>query len=161
MDAHLQPCIREFFLVFWKYWGARVSGIFAVPFAIASLAFSGIARWIFVALSISAFLFTAYLIWADERRRLVALEQHLVPRLRIEFEPLSAKFLHGISLNAPPVAMLYIRVIVRALSPVAHDCRVYLTRISRWDGERYVPMFDEQMPMPWCMKIHKHPVPKN
>ena len=45
--------------------------------------------------------------------------------------------------------MRYVRVIVRALSPVVRDCRAYLERISYWDGIQYVPLFDEQLPMPW------------
>ena len=45
--------------------------------------------------------------------------------------------------------MRYIRVIVRALSPVVRDCRAYLERISYWDGEQYVSLFDEQLPVPW------------
>ena len=43
-------------------------------------------------MAILAFLVTAYRIWADERRRLVQLEDHLAPRLRFEFDPKQPKF---------------------------------------------------------------------
>src|SRR5260370_1185054 len=148
MAQHPAPNIKGFFLVIWNDWGARMSGIFTVPFTILTIAFSGYARGLFGAMAIFAFLITAYRIWADERMRLVVLEQHFAPRLRIEFDPQAAKFVLP-TRTTGGINMRYIRVIVRALSPVVRDCRAYLERISYWDGETYIPLFDEQLPMPW------------
>jgi hypothetical protein len=85
--------------------------------------------------------------WMLEEQRFTALRERLAPRLRIEFDPSSSKFVSLTS--AGPTPMLYIRVIARALSPVAHNCRAYLARISRWDGAQYIAVFEEQLPMPW------------
>ena len=62
-----------------------MSGIFAVPFTTCAIVFSGYSRGIFVTMAIAAFLLTAYRVWVDEQRRLLSLQQHLAPRLRIEF----------------------------------------------------------------------------
>lgn len=142
-----------FFQVIWHDWGARMSGIFTVPFTLATIGFSGYARGIFGAMAILAFFATAYQIWADERRLLTALEQHLAPRLRIEFDPRNVKFVSPV-VTASGMRMVYVCVIARALSPTVRDCRAYLTGISYWNGERYLPLFEEQLPMPWS---YEHP----
>jgi hypothetical protein len=153
MVQHRPPNIRGFFHVIWYDWGARMSGIFTVPFTLATIVFTGYARGIFGAMAIAAFLATAYQIWADERRLLVSLEQHLAPRLRIEFDPRSPKFVSP-AVTANGIHMIYVRVLARSLSPIVRDCRAYLTGISFWNGERYVPLFDEQVPIPWS---YEHP----
>jgi hypothetical protein len=99
-------------------------------------------------MAILAFLFTAYRIWADERRQLVSLEQHLAPRLRIEFDPRQPKFVSVTSENSG-FAILYVRVLARALSPIVNNCRVYLQQVSQLNGERYVMLFDEPLLLPW------------
>lgn len=154
MPQHSTPNIREFLRVLWNDWGTRMSGIFTVPFTIAAIVTSSAyGQAIFGTMAVSAFLITAYRIWADERRKLVSLELHLAPGLRIEFDPQNPKFLSPVRTNNG-IDMLYLRVNARALSPVVRECRAYLTRISRWDGERYVSLFDEHLPMPWS---HQNP----
>jgi hypothetical protein len=144
------PNLKSFSLVIWRDWGARMSGIFTVPFTLAAIiAPSGYGRAIFGAMAILAFLVTAYRIWADERRRLVELEDHLAPRLRFEFDPKQAKFV-SVTPAMGGVEMLYVRVLARALSPTVNNCRGYLQRVSQWDGEKYVLLFDEMpFPLPW------------
>jgi len=148
LNRHYAPNIKSFFLVIWYDWGALMSGIFTVPFTAGTILFSGYGRGIFGAMAILAFLFTAYRIWADERRQLVFLEEHLAPRLRIEFDPHQPKFL---SMNAAGsgFAVLYVRVLARALSTTVQNCRVYLQQVSQLNGERYVMLFDEPLLLPW------------
>jgi hypothetical protein len=147
MEQHPTPNIKGFFLVIWDDWGSLMSGIFTVPFTIAALFAPSEYRAIFAVMAILAFALTAYRVWSDERMRVIGLEQHLSPRLRIEFDPHASKFVSPTT--ASGINMRYIRVIARALSPVVRDCRAYLERISYWDGETYVTLFDEQLPMPW------------
>ena len=124
-----------------------MSGIFTVPFTVGTILYSGYARGIFGAMSILAFLYTAYRIWGDERKQLVALEQHLAPRLRIEFDPNQAKF---VSITpAGGFDILYVRVLARAMSPTVQNCRGYLQRVSQLQGETYVMLFDEPLLLPW------------
>jgi hypothetical protein len=125
MDRHPLPNIRGFFSVIWYDWGALMSGIFTVPFTLATIVFTGYARGIFGAMAILAFLATAYRVWADERRLLIGLEQHLAPRLGIEFDPRSRKFIAPV-VTASGIRMIYMRVVARALSPVVRDCKAYL-----------------------------------
>ncbi len=158
MAQHAAPSVREFLRVLWSDCGTRMSGIFTVPFSICAFLFSGYARAIFIIMAIAAFLLTAYKVWADERLRVLGLEQHLAPLLQIEFDPRNQRFV--LPTAAGPTPMLYIRVIARALSPVAQNCRAFLTRISRWDGERYVPVFQEQLPIPWSYEDPRRILPK-
>jgi hypothetical protein len=160
MARHSSPTIKGFLWVIWCDWGALMSGIFTVPFTIAAVLFpSGDARAIFGTMAVLAFLFTAYRIWADERRQLVTLEQHLAPRLRIEFDPKIAKCVSP-TRTVNGIEMRYIRVIVRALSPIVRDCRAYLDGISYWDGTGYIALFDEQLPMPWSYEDPVNIVPR-
>jgi hypothetical protein len=107
-----------------------------------------IGRDILGATAILAFFVTAYRVWADERWRVIDLEGRLLARIKIEFDPTAARFVSP-TRTSGGINMRYIRVIVRALSPVVRDCRAYLERISYWDGQQYVSLFDEQLPMPW------------
>lgn len=125
-----------------------MSGIFTVPFTVGTILYSGSGRGIFGAMAVLAFLFTAYRIWSDERRQLVALEQHLAPRLRLEFDPRQPKFVNHTP-TSKGMNMIFIRVIARALSPTVQQCRGYLQRISQWDGTQYVTLFDETLELPW------------
>jgi hypothetical protein len=148
MEQHPGPNIKSFFHDIWYDWGARMSGLFTVPFTVAALFAPSEYRAIFAVMAILAFAITAYRIWADERARLVVLEQHLAPRLRIEFDPHQAKFLHH-TVTTTYVNMIYVRVVARALSPVVEECRGYLQRISQWDGNQYITLFDETLELPW------------
>ena len=149
MPQHSKPGIPEFFRVLWKDWGSRMSGSLAVPFTVAAIVLpSAHGQILFGGLAVLAFLITGYRIWADERRLVFGLEQHLAPRLRIEFDPKISKCLSPTRTEGG-IEMLYIRVIVRALSPIVADCRAYLDRIFYWDGIQYVSLFDEQLPIPW------------
>lgn len=107
-----------------------------------------------------------YLVWEEEEHQHAglkdhhaALQQQLRPRLRIEFDPTAARFVSP-TRTIGGIDMRYIRVIVRALSPVVRDCRAYLERISYFDGERYIPLFDEQLPMPWSYENPVEIVPR-
>jgi len=149
MEQHPAPNIKGFFLVIWNDWLARMSaGIFAVTLTIGTTLFGGIGRDILGAVSLLAFFVTAYRVWSDERMRVIGLERHLSPRLRIEFDARNPKFVAATRTDNG-VDMLFVRVNVRALSPVVRGCRAYLTRVSQLQGDRYVSLFDEHLPMPW------------
>jgi hypothetical protein len=90
----------------------------------------------------------AYRIWADERNQLVAMELHLAPRVRLEFDPNRTKFVSPTD-TIGDIKMLYVRVLARAISPVVRNCQVYLQQISQWNGEKYIVLFDETLPVPW------------
>jgi hypothetical protein len=79
-------------------------------------------RAIFGVMAILALGATAYRIWADERRLLKNLETHLAPRLRIEFDPNREKFVSTTPAQGG-FDMLYVRILVRALSPTVDNCR--------------------------------------
>jgi hypothetical protein len=147
MVQHRPPSIREFVYVSAREWLTLMSGILTVPFSILAYRFPNV-RWFFGALAVCAFAFTVYRIWAYERRQLVQLEAHLAPRLKIEFDPLQLKFVSSTTVVGS-FEMLYVRVLARAVSPVIKDCRAYLLRISQLDGERYVPLFEEPLLLPW------------
>jgi hypothetical protein len=147
MVQHRPPSISEFVYVSAREWLTLMSGILTVPFAVIAFVFPNV-RWIFVALAVSAFGFTVYRIWFYERRQLVDLEAQLAPRLRLEFDPLQPKFV-SLTPVVGSLEMLYVRVLARAISPVVKDCRAYLLRISQWDNERYVPLFDQPLLLPW------------
>lgn len=149
MLQHTHPSIREFFRVIWFDWAALMSGIFTVPFTIVAVAVSsGYARGIFGTMAVAAILFTAYRVWYEERRQLVENEQHLAPRLRLEFDPYLPKFVSPTHTYGN-FRMLYVRVLARAISPTVKDCCVYLQRVSQFDGEKYFVLFDESLQLPW------------
>ncbi len=161
MVQHRPPSVREFVYVGAREWLTLMCGILTVPFTIVAYGFPNL-RWLFVALAACAFALMVYRIWAYERRQLVELEAHLAPRLRIEFDPRQPKFISLTTARTPdsklpyPLAgtgatfeMLYVRVLARAISPVVKDCRAYLLRVSQLQGERYIPLFEEPLPLPW------------
>ena len=128
-----------------------MSGALTVPFTIlaATLPSSwGYARPIFGVMAVVLFSATVYRVWAREREQRISLEKHLAPRLRLEFDPNQAKFV-SLTRTADGFNMLYVRVLARAVSPTVNDCRAYLQRVSQWDGERYVTLFDEPLALPW------------
>jgi hypothetical protein len=57
--------------------------------------------------------------------------------------------------------LLYVRVLARAISPVVKNCRAYLIRISQLNGERYVPLFEEPLLLPWSYENPKSVQPKD
>jgi hypothetical protein len=128
-----------------------MSGALTVPFTLlATLLPSdwGYARLIFGVMAGVLFAVTVYRVWATERERLIVLENHLAPRLRLEFDPSQPKFV-SVTPTQGGFNMLYLRVLARALSPTVNNCRGYLQRISQWDGEKYVMLFDETAQLPW------------
>jgi hypothetical protein len=159
MVQHRLPSISEFVRVSAHEWFTLMAGVLTVPFAFLAYIFPNV-RWFFVPLAVCAFAFTVYRIWAYERRQLVDLEAHLAPRLRLEFDPLQPKFV----LLTPVVGsleLLYVRVLARAISPVVKNCRAYLIRISQLNGERYVPLFEEPLLLPWSYENPKSVQPKD
>jgi hypothetical protein len=108
MVQHRPPSIGEFIYVSAREWLTLMSGILIVPFAILAYRFPNV-RWLFGGLTVFAFAFTVYRIWAYERRQLVELETHLAPRLRIEFDPLQLKFVSSTTVVGS-LKMLYVRV---------------------------------------------------
>jgi hypothetical protein len=92
--------------------------------------------------------FGGYLVWEEEARQHATLQERFKPRLRIEFDPTNPKFVAATRTDNG-VDMLFVRVNVRALSPVVRGCRAYLTRVSQLEGDHYVSLFDEHLPMPW------------
>jgi hypothetical protein len=148
MEQHPAPNIKGFFLVIWNDWGARMSGIFTVPFTIAALFAPSEYRAIFAVMAILAFAITAYRIWADERRLLIGLEQHLAPRLRFEFDPQDDRFVCETS-TIDYQGIVYIRVLASPLSPVVKNCRAFLKSVSNLNGDKYVALFEDPIPLPW------------
>ena len=139
-----------------------MSGALTVPFSVLATALPsdwGYVRPIFGVMAVSFFSLTMYRVWATERERLITLEQHLAPRLRLEFDPTQPKFV-----SVTPVTggfdMLYVRVLARALSPTVNNCRGYLQRVSQWDGNRYVMLFDETLLLPWSYENPESVQPK-
>ena len=129
-----------------------MSGAATVPFTLLATLLPSdwsYARLIFGVMAGILFSATVYRVWATERSHRIALESHLAPRLRFEFDPNQRKFV-AVTPAMGDVEMLYVRVLARALSPTVNNCRGYLQRVSQWDGERYVMLFDETpLPLPW------------
>jgi hypothetical protein len=161
MEQHPAPNIKGFFLVIWNDWGARMSGIFTVPFTIAALFAPSEYRAIFAVMAILAFGITAYRVWADERRLLIGLEQHLAPRLRFEFDPRHDRFVCETSMF-DHTEIVYIRVLARPLSPVVKNCRGFLKRVSQLadGGEIYNSVFEDPIPLPWSYENPNAILPK-
>jgi hypothetical protein len=155
------PNIKGFFLVIWNDWGARMSGIFTVPFTIAALFAPSEYRAIFAVMAILAFAITAYRVWADERRLLIGLEQHLAPRLRFEFDPQDDRFVCETSMF-DYTEIVYIRVLARPLSPVVKNCRGFLKSVSQLadSGEKYDSVFEDPIPLPWSYENPNQVLPK-
>lgn len=66
------PTIPKFLLTIWTDWGARVSGIFSVPFTyLAAVSTTAHTKTIYAVLAITGVLATIYQVWAGERRALV------------------------------------------------------------------------------------------
>jgi hypothetical protein len=151
MNQSSLPSIRQFLGVIYRDWAARMSGALTVPFTLlATLLPSdwGYARLIFGVMAGVLFAVTVYRVWATERERLIALESHLAPRLGLEFDPNQPKFV-SVTPTQGNFNMLYVRVLARALSPTVKNCRGYLQRVSQFDGEKYVMLFDETVQLPW------------
>jgi hypothetical protein len=151
MEQHPVPNIKGFFHVIWNDWIARVSaGVFALAITVGTTLFAGIARDILGAVAILAFFITAYRVWADERRLLIGLEQHLAPRLRLEFDPRHDRFVCETSMF-DHTEIVYIRVLARPLSPIVKNCRGFLKSVSQLadGGEKYDSVFQDPIPLPW------------
>jgi hypothetical protein len=150
MEQHPAPNIKGFFFVIWSDWGSLMSGIFTVPFTVAALFAPSEYRAIFAVMAILAFALTAFRVWADERMRVVGLEQHLAPRLRFEFDPQDDRFICETSM-LDHTEIVYIRVLARPLSPVVKNCRGFLKSVSLLadGGETYDSVFADPIPLPW------------
>jgi hypothetical protein len=140
-----------------------MSGSLTVPFTVLATVLPskwGYARLIFGVMAALLFSATVYRVWARERDQRIALEKHLAPRLRFEFDPREAKF---VSKTRTPDGfdMLYLRVLARAVSPTVKNCCAYLQRVSQWDGERYVVLFDTPFPLPWSYEGPQSVQPKD
>jgi hypothetical protein len=162
MDQSSQPTIGQFLQVAYQDWTTLMSGALTVPFTVLATALPsnwGYARPIFGVMAVLFFSATVYRVWAKEREQRIALEKHLAPRLRLEFDPRQAKFV-SVTPTQGGFDMLYVRVLARALSPTVNNCRGYLQRVSQWDGERYVMLFDETFLLPWSYENPQSPQPK-
>jgi hypothetical protein len=160
MEQHPAPNTKGFLFVIWNDWLARMTaGVFAVTLTIGTTLFAGIGRDILGGVAMIAFFITAYRVWADERRLLIGLEQHLAPRLRFEFDPQDDRFVLETSTNNYQ-EIVYIRVLARPLSPVVKNCRGFLKSVSQLDGEKYVALFEDPIPLPWSYENPQAILPK-
>jgi hypothetical protein len=162
MDQSSPPSIRQFLRVAYQDWATLMSGTFTVPFSVLAAVLPsrwGYARPIFVVMAVLLLSFTSYRVWKTERERLIALQKHLAPRLRFEFDPNQPKFVSVMPAYGG-FDMLYVRVLARALSPTVNNCRGYLQRVSQLDGEGYVMLFDETFPLPWSYENPQSVQPK-
>jgi hypothetical protein len=159
MQQSSQPSLRQFVRVAYQDWAALMSGALTVPFTTAAIIFSGLARPIFGVMAVVCLIVAMYRVWAIERAHRIDLEECLSPRLRLEFAPREAKFVSRV-LTEGGFNMLYVRVLARALSPTVRNCRGFLQRVSQWDGEKYVTIFDEPMQLPWSYENPQSIQPK-
>lgn len=84
--AEASPGLIEFFLAIWRRWGPLMSGVFSVPFgALSAFSDSAYGRIIWGGMAITAFGTAAYLIWANERKTVVELQNKIKPKLNVSF----------------------------------------------------------------------------
>ncbi len=89
-----------------------------------------------------------YLAWEQEERERLKLERRLAPRLRLECDPGSANFVWPTPTQAG-FKMVYLRVLARAMSQTVKKCQAFLQRVSQWDGNNYVSLYDVPIELPW------------
>jgi hypothetical protein len=73
-----KPTFKEFFHVFWKDLGARLSGSLSVPFAfLAAFTSSTRTRPIYGLLAVTGIIVTVYQVWSKERGNALLIEIEL------------------------------------------------------------------------------------
>ncbi len=151
MDQSPLPSVRQFVWDAYQDWATLMSGALTVPFTAAAIFLPpkwDYVRGLFGTMAVLSLSVGSYRLWADERRKRIEIERHLAPRLRIEFDPTQARFMHPTRTQGNAEA-LYVRVAVRALSPTVENCRGFLQKVSQWNGEIFVTLFDEPLELPW------------
>lgn len=139
-----KPSLKEFCLVFWGDWGAKVSGVFSVPFTVATLlADSTKTKLIWGALAISAMIAAAYRIWSIERKQVCKLDDRLAPKLSIHFDENSKHFLKKKELpkqnpNDPTIEQLFIQVLVTSSVRLTGCVGRLCNEISIWKDGAWV-----------------------
>ncbi len=78
----------DFVRSFWGNWFSLMSGTPAVPAAIFALYVeNNIARILFGVTAIGCLVFSAYLVWRVERKKVIELEAKLTPTMRLFINP--------------------------------------------------------------------------
>ena len=168
MDS--RPTYREFAASIWRAWSQRMSGPFQVAFAIIFGFIFLIAGAVSVAvhsiegiistgfLALAALHVSSYGVWADERRKVVTLQDHLVPRLHCEFSDsipgcvrpntaITIEITSGSRIFRRVISGTYYRLQVSVLGgETIHKCTGNITGIERnsrgWvDGENLLLTF--------------------
>lgn len=86
-DQAKSPSPKEFAYVVWHEWAALMSGAFSVPFAALAVFANSIYQqliWLVAALLAAAA--CAYFIWREERKKVIALQERLAPKLKLQFD---------------------------------------------------------------------------
>lgn len=146
-----QPTLVEFFRIAWNDVGARMSGIFSVPFGAATVfADSTKTQLIWLCLAVAALFVGAYRVWSIERKKVVVLAQRLEPTLKATFDPKDPGCRRDVPSRLPngtDVTTTYyrLRVSVDASTPLT-GCRARLVAVTRdtetvFQGENLVLPF--------------------
>jgi hypothetical protein len=131
----------EFIRAILAGWATRMTGPVSVVAALASVFFSNTAARITTA--VTAFLcaaYTAYAVWEAQRRKVVALEEKLDPKLNLHFDPEHPSCVSRVPGSATN-GMLYVRVLPTCSAQVT-GCRGILKRVRElkddtWKGTGY------------------------
>jgi hypothetical protein len=149
------PTIREFFLVVWRHWGPLMSGVFSVPFASLSVfAESTYGKIIWGAMAVLAFLVAAYLIWANERKTVVAFQDRLAPKIMLFLNPDPFGQTTGIEIAKGTGGddVPYIQVCAEPITDITiYDPVPHITKIEHRANETSVfyEVLGESRPIDW------------
>jgi hypothetical protein len=126
---------------FWRAisarWFTTMSGPVGVPLtALGALSSDAVAAKIgFAATCFACFLFTAYWIWSEERKKVIELQKALDPKLSLHFEP-TYPFLAPTTIG--DVRVLYIRALPKCDAQVT-NCRGILDGVMKWERNQWQP----------------------
>lgn len=127
--------LKDFWRAITARWFTMMSGPVGVPLtALGALSSNAVlARIGFAATSFACFLFTAYWIWSEERKKVIELQKRLNPKRSLHFEP-TYPFLAPTT--AGNVRVLYIRVLPKCDAQVTY-CRGILDRVMKWENSQW------------------------
>lgn len=153
--------LHEFLKALWEDWGARMSGIFSVPFvAFAAFSSPGLSQTIWVSLAILSLATCVYRLWISEHEKVLRYAELIRPKLECALDPKDPGCVRRDTIiNVPIISpagnlafgqinATYFRLRASASNmATVKGCQATLTRITR---DSVPVMQGENIPLPFA-----------
>lgn len=151
---------KEFFRVIFSRWLTALSGpLSVVPAFLSIYASNDFAKIVYGSFALAGLLLTSYVLWRNERLRVIELERALDPKLTIQFIPGKSAFVTETRVDDSDLPLEFKRALFFRVLPQCNaqtdNCIGVLKGVKKFDGHEWIPTaYNEAQPLIWSNRLH-------